>query len=193
MSMIVSIVEGHGEIKTVPLLVRRIAQDMNLFVHAPQAMRLSRGKMKNDLPRMLALARAEIKQADEQGGVLIVLDADDDCPAKLGIELKAKAQVAFADLPAVIAVANKEFEAWYLAAALSLRGQRGLPINLEPPTNPETIRNAKGWLAERMAQGYTETLDQVALAAKIDFSQAENAPSFRRFRQRVAELLVQLS
>jgi hypothetical protein len=193
MTMIVSIVEGHGEVKTVPLLVRRIAAEMAIPVYAPRAMRLPKGKMKNELPRMLALARAEVKQAEQNGGVLIVLDADDDCPAKLGVELRSKAQAAFADLPVVVGVANKEFEAWYLAAAVSLRGQRGLPNNLEPPLHPETIRNAKGWLAARMAQGYTETLDQEALAAKMDFTQAEIAPSFRRFRQRVSDLIVHLN
>ena len=40
-------------------------------------------------------------------------------------------------------LAKKEFEAWFLAAAESLRGQQGLPLDLTSPHYPENIRGAK--------------------------------------------------
>jgi hypothetical protein len=77
------------------------------------------------------------------------------------------------DLPVFVILAQREFECWFLAAAESIRGKRGLPADLAPPQDPEAVREAKGWLRDRM-QGrvYSETIDQPALAAVFDLNQA---------------------
>ncbi|MGN9894906.1 hypothetical protein [Micromonospora sp. L31] len=79
------------------------------------------------------------------------LDADDHCPADLGPRLLHRAQAARPDVKVCVVLANREFEAWFLAAAKSLGGLRGLPDVLEPPAYPEAKRDAMGWLSERMA------------------------------------------
>ena len=71
-------VEGHGEVSALPVLVRRIAAELSQSgVVVPKPHRLPRGKMlKAD-----GLWRAVQLQADragENGGVLVVTDADDD-------------------------------------------------------------------------------------------------------------------
>ena len=74
---------------------------------------------------------------------------------------------------------QREFEGWFLAAAQSIRGRRGLPVDLARPEDPEEIRGAKGWLRERMhGRVYSETIDQPALAAIFDLNQARSARSF---------------
>jgi hypothetical protein len=74
---------------------------------------------------------------------------------------------------------RREFEAWFLAAAESLRGHRGLPLNLVPPQYPEEVRGAKEWLRARMqGRTYSPTIDQPALAPNMDLNQGRSAASF---------------
>lgn len=123
------------------------------------------------------------------GAVLILLDGDDDCPAELGPQLAQRVAEVRNDLPSAVVLAKREFEAWYLAAAESLRGLRGLYADLQPPPDPEAVRGAKEWLAERMTGGYSETLDQPALAAQFDLDLARRAPSFDKCYREVVRLL----
>ena len=183
---IVSIVEGYGEIQAVPLLIRRVAQEYatDVSIDASQPIRIPRSKItkQDELERAVTLAAFRVGKS---GGLLLILDADDDCPASLGPQLLARAKGAVRGRVGVsVVLAKSEFEAWFLAAAKSLRGKRGLPPDLEPPTQPEAIRNAKGWLSDRMGQGssYSEVLDQPALAAMMDLTEArDGSPSFDKF------------
>ena len=151
------------------------------------------------VPRTRILKPGELERAVElaarrvgrRGGVLIVLDSDDECPAILGPVLLQRATGIRPDLPIRLVLAKREFEAWFLAAAESLRSRRGLAPNLERPENPESIRGAKEWLTVRMSgeRHYVETLDQPALAAVMDFSQARRADSFDKLFRDVSWLL----
>jgi hypothetical protein len=87
--------------------------------------------------------------------------------------LLKRAIITRGDLPIAVILAKMEFEAWFLAAAESLRGQCGLPDNLEPPPDPEAIRGTKEWLSNRMLPGrsYVETTDQPAFTEIFDMSQ----------------------
>ena len=75
----------------------------------------------------------------EGGGILVILDSDDDCPARLAPDLLARTRAARPDLPSAVVLANREFESWFLAAAQSLRGRRGFREDLEPPADPEAM------------------------------------------------------
>ena len=80
----------------------------------------------------------------------------------------------------------------FLAAARSLRGCRRLAEDLEPPPDPEAVRGAKEWLRRHQPQQfpYSERVDQPALTARIDLTQArEMSPSFDRCYRHVARLL----
>jgi len=131
---IVCIVEGHGECESVPILIRRIANrfDPGLDVQLPHPIRIPKSKLlrPGELEKAVRLAAARSK-AD--GGILVILDSDDDCPATLAPDLLARMRAKRGDLPSAIVLANKEFESWFLASAQSLRGYRGLPEDLEPP------------------------------------------------------------
>lgn len=120
------------------------------------------------------------EQGGPRTGVLVLLDADDDCPAELAPALLARARDARKDRPASVVLAKREFEAWFLAAAPSLRGRRGLAADLALPPDPELPRDCKGWLSRHRSdgRGYKPTADQAALAAAVDLRLARtNSPS----------------
>ena len=125
------------------------------------------------------------------GAVLIVLDSDDDCPATLAAELLARARHTVRHLPISVVLPKREFEAWFLAAAESLRGVRGLSEELAGPPDPEAVRGAKEWLSDRMVTGrkYRETLDQAALTARFDMAAARRADSFDKLCREVRRLI----
>jgi len=125
------------------------------------------------------------------GGVFVLIDADDDCPAELGPRLLARARAARPDRKIAIVLAKREFEAWFLAAASSLAGRRGLPDEFESPLDPETVRDAKGKLGTRNPhRPYRATSDQAAFAALFDMKVArEKSPSFDKFWREADRLI----
>jgi hypothetical protein len=188
---IVCIVEGHGECESVPILIRRIANrfDPGLDVRIPHPIRIPRSKLlkPRELERAVQLAAA---RAQPGGGILVILDSDDDCPATLAPDLLRRMRAARSDLPSAIVLANREFESWFLAAARSLRGQKGLPEDIESPERPEAIRGAKEWLSQRMGTGaYSASVDQASLTAVFDLEPARRAPSFDKCYREVIHLL----
>jgi hypothetical protein len=186
------VVEGHGEVKAAPVLFRRIANDIdsNVNLEVLPPIRKPRGSLVNkpdELERAVELAALK---ARPRGGVFVLLDSDDDCPAELAPRLLVRAESAGMGLPVSIILPQREFEGWFLAAAVSIRGKRGLPPDLAPPQNPEEIRGAKGWLRERMrGRVYSETIDQPALAAIFDLNQARVAKSFDKCYRELRNLI----
>ncbi|MDR3700493.1 MAG: DUF4276 family protein [Candidatus Sulfopaludibacter sp.] len=175
------VVEGHGDFKAAPILFRRIGYhiDPTVPLDVQQPIRRPRSSLvrtAGDLERAVELAALK---ARPRGGVFVLFDSDDDCPAELAPRLLDRAAPAGMGLPVFVILPQREFEGWFLAAAGSIRGKRGLPADLAPPQNPEEIRGAKGWLRARMhGHGYSETIDQPALAAIFDLNQARTAKSF---------------
>ena len=187
------VVEGHGETEAVPVLIRRIAEclDPALTVHIPHPVRIPRSRLlkQAELERAVELAARSI---GGHGAILVMMDSDDDCPALLGPRLAGWAQSRRRDIPVAVVLAKREYEAWLLSAAHSLRGHRGLPRDLEPPPDPESLRGAKERLSRSMPNGvYSETLDQAALTAVFDLEEARRAESFDKCYREVFRLLDQ--
>ena len=189
------IVEGKGEVDAVPILIRRVASNLypELGVDTPHPIRISRSKVvkEGELEQVVELAARNIRG---QGAIFILLDSDDDCPARLGPELLCRALEARSDLPIAVVLAKYEFEAWFLAAAESLRGQRGLRNDLQSPNNPEAISGAKEWLSQRMegTGAYSPTVDQPGLTARFDLNQARYTDSFDKCYRDIVRLLDEL-
>src|SRR5262249_27090498 len=142
------IVEGHGEVEAAPALIRRVATAI-VPSSSPEILpplRINKTKLKQpgELERAVELMARKV---GSNGRILVLFDADDDCRATLGPELLERARAKRANLPIGVVIAKREFEGWFIASARALRGRRELPADLEPPPNPETIRDAKGWLS----------------------------------------------
>lgn len=184
------VVEGHGEVEAVPVLLRRMISWMapGVAIEIPRPYRVKRQQIvkEGELEKVVRFMGAK---AGGGGGVLVVLDADDDCAATLGPALLRRAQVAFPGGNMGLVLAEREFESWFLAGATSLRGHRSLPYDLAAPVDPERIRGAKEWLADKMPFGYSETLDQSAFAAVVDLGMARRALSFDKLVRDLSRLL----
>lgn len=185
MTRVSCIVEGHGEVIAVPILLRRIAQwrSPQEYVDVPPPIRVHRDRFLNraeEFSRHLQLASAK---CGDDGWILILLDADDDCPATLGREILERARQVVQHKPVSVVLAKREYEAWMIGAAESLDGCRGLTISdADLQIDAESPRDAKGWLRERkLDRAYGETTDQAAFSAVMDLTQAhDRCRSFRK-------------
>lgn len=193
MLRIASIVEGHGEVQAVPLLIRRVARVSapTASVEALRPIRVPRTKLlrPGEIERAIDLAAL---QAGAEGRILVLIDAEKDCPRELAPRLLHRATRHRPDRMIRLVLAKREYESWFLAAAESLRGARGLPHDLKAPPEPEEVRNAKGWLSARLAAGrsYRETVDQPALTQRFDVELARSASSFDKFWRDLESLLL---
>lgn len=191
---IACVVEGDGEVAALPILLRRMAmwRSAHIFPDVSPPIRVHRDRFLNreeEFRRHLLLAAAKCGQ---DGWILVLLDADDDCPAVLGANILQRAQDIVPHRRVSVVLANREFEAWFIAAAPSLNGHRGFIFDPQDRTDPESPRDAKGWVRERMgSRSYGETTDQPAFTARIDLQQTyTRSRSFRKlcseWDQRVA-------
>ncbi len=193
---IACIVEGQADELALPILVRRIAADLdpNTYVDVKVTKRIPRGALvqPDGIERAVELSARMIGRG---GAIVVLADADDDCPAALGPQLRDRAQQVRPDRPISVVLAKRECEAWFLAAAASLAGKRGLPDDLQSPPDPESIRGAKEWLGRHMPYGrkYSQTTDQPALTALFDLEQARSADSFDKCYREVAQLIAALT
>lgn len=190
--VIASVVEGHGEVTALPKLLWRLTDRLGVVsrLSIPEPRRVPKDQLLRSGGVELAITKAA-PLVTGPGGVLVLIDADAQCPAELGPPLQARAQAARPDKRIGVVLAKCEFEAWFLAAGPSLDGWQGLPP-LERPADPEAGRGAKAriesWM--RPIQAYNPRRDQAALTAVFDLDQArEHSPSFDKLWREVAHLL----
>lgn len=181
---IAPIVEGHGEVQALPLLLRRVAAEAKPSVELElnPALRVKPGSFfqdENYFRKYVELAARKAK-AHPGGHVLILLDCEDECPGQLGPHILKRAQDCRSDVEFIVTLAKREYETWFLAAAQSLRGVCGLPMDISPPDKPESIRDAKGWLSQKMGITYNEPEHQPRMTSCFDFKTAATVHSFHR-------------
>ena len=182
---IACIVEGQGEVKALPVLLKRLhtwkTSDLSYpIIEEPIRVKRDRFINKDDeFKRYLQLAAAK---CGNEGWILILLDADDDCPADLGATILQRATQYIPYRPISVVLANMEFEAWFIASAESLNGKHGFVFNPKEVIEAERVRNAKGWIKSHMStNSYGETTEQPAFVREMSLQQAfSNSRSFRK-------------
>jgi hypothetical protein len=184
--MIQPIVEGHGEVQAVPVLLRQLAALMAIaYVDIGRPIRRTRAELvaRDRLAQAIELARLHPRCS----AIFILFDADDDCPKTLAPQIQTWASELAREIPAAVVMANREYEAWFLHSLASLPRLR----DASPcPGDPERIRDAKGALGERMRHGYSETADQARLTNATDWaSVCKQSRSARKLIKEVRGLL----
>jgi hypothetical protein len=181
---IVSIVEGDGEVKALPVLLRRLhpwlAPEAVVELANPIRVRKDRFLNKEDeFSRMVTLAR---NMAGEAGACLILLDADDDCPKALAGDIQARARQILGSRKLAVVIANREYEAWFIAGATSIAAHRKVSLAGVQLPPAESRRDAKGWVRAHLCHGlYGEITDQAKMTATMDLDAAHaGSRSFRK-------------
>ena len=185
MIRIASIVEGDGEVQALPVLLRRLNswRTPHAQVNILQPIRVYKDRFLNrdeEFSRHVHLASLKCGDA---GWILVLIDADDDCPADKGAQILQRAQALVPHRQVAVVLANREYEAWFVASAQSLDGKRGFIFQTQDAdVDAEAPRDAKAWLNKRISQGiYRETTDQAAFSASMDLDRAHTrSRSFRK-------------
>ena len=182
----------RGEISAVPVLLRRLCHDeaQAWGVEITRPHRRPRSQLVKQDAFQKAVRVAGL--ASGTVGILVLFDADDDCPAELAPKLGRWAHDVADGRPCPIVMANREYEAWFLSSIESLRGRRGIREDAASFPEPEGPRDAKGRLERCMDRGasYSPTLDQAALTAGLDFASAyRGCRSFRKLVSVIGTLL----
>lgn len=194
---IVPIVEGDGEVTAVPVLLHRLLRDSNelgLQIAAPKNAHGS-GNLTKDggVERFVRYAWIEPGCA----AVIIIIDGDAaDCAMTLGKSLAERIRKLRGPKPVAVVVANREYEAWFLASLPSMAGKQiaealTLPEHLLLNVHPEKMRNVKGWITRQLPSGksYKETEHQASMTRLIDLGLARaSSRSFRRIYNAIAQL-----
>lgn len=195
---IAPIVEGHGEVIAIRCLLDRIWREIvgGEYVEVLQPVRLPRSKLLttdsargikipnvDEIERAVTFAAAKLhhrRDAPMSDLVLLLLDADTDCPKDLAPNLLKTVRKAAGTQDATIALANVEYETWFVGAAGSLKGHLRLEAGDADVTDPEQRRYGKGWIKQRFTgTKYSETVDQVRLTARMDLEACRaRCPSF---------------
>jgi hypothetical protein len=183
MISVVSIVEGDGEVAALPVLLRRLGEwltpDAMVNIGRPIRVRREQFLNREDIFRKQLTVAANM--CPDPGWILIALDADDDCARDLAETIRDKAKLVVPGRNVSVVLANREYEAWFIAAANSLDGKRGFFCPDVVPA-AESIRGAKQWISKQIRQGaYHEVVDQPAFSAHMNLQQAyDNSRSFRK-------------
>lgn len=188
---------GHGERDSLPILVRRVAGEIDPFLAVKIINRRRIPESKRATGDLDAAVERAARLLGNKGGILIVMDSDWEgaCPAKDGPALNARVQGVRPEMPVALVLAHQEYEAWFIAAAVSLREKRCLDPNLQPASDPEGIRDAKGWLSQHMprTRPYAPVTDQPALTNEFDMAVARRgSPSFDKCYREITKMIRKL-
>ena len=192
---IISIVEGDGDLYALPELLRRILWErlcrFDITARRP--------KVANGKPDLLKRFERFLEYALLGGcdAILVLVDADEECPFQHAPNLAARAAALNLNVPVAIVYANSEYETWFICSlseftGAPIRERLGIPESVNAPQNVENIRAAKGWLEQHMPndRGYKETEDQAPLTHHINLDLTHNiSRSFRRLCHAVDELV----
>lgn len=198
MTLIVApIVEGHTEQQCLERLLHRIWGEL---LGATQRLQILSPPSRGHRDRLVAESGADLAektreavlklesathdQSDTTGLLLVLLDADHDCPAALAPRLlKAVRALAPADIHVACVLPKKEFENWIVAGASSLTGVNGLPTTLPAVRASEDIKGSN-WIEKQLRivarnRRYKKTVDPIEVIRRMNLSDARaNSPSF---------------
>ena len=185
---IAPVVEGHGDVAAARILLQRVWAELlgGDYAEVLQPFRIRRDRVNRQDEMDSAIGTAALKLAAARGDfdrkmILVLFDADDDCPAVVGPAVLQLALTARSDVDVACVVANVNFESWFVAAAGSLARFLDPAAAGAAPAEPERARAGKGWIKDHFtaAPRYSETADQPRLTSAMDLRQCRSrCPSF---------------
>lgn len=176
------IVEGHGEVEALPVLLRKIFVEINPskvpVMSRNTTLRVPKGSILKEGGVEKAI-RTAIIRSPSIAAVLVLIDSDGGCPAQLGPQLLARLQACCNHLHTSAVIAHREYETWFIHAISSFSTHKDFVNGIAFPSDPESIQDAKKWIARQKNDGtYSEVLDQPRYSSIIDLNLARNSDSF---------------
>lgn len=206
------IIEGHGEVEAVGVLLRRVAAEMaSATIQVVKPFRLPKGKLLpgktgarrvdgQELRRALDTASTLLKYADSSARkfAMLICDADEDLACEIAPRILAEARVVRADLDLACVIANREYETWFIAAAESLAKhlavRPGDEAIMSDPEGRQSHTGARGekWVSDRFrGPSYQKTVDQAKLTGAMDLTLCRaRSPSFDKLCREVQRRVV---
>jgi len=188
------IIEGHGEQEALRVLITTIlaATQSDVYPLIVTPYRVPWGTLVNVAGGLERYAAMGVRDGGPNTRLIVVLDADDRCPAELGPQLLQRIIARFPNNPASVSVTDREYESWFIASSESIAQHDGSQSIFQVPADIEEIRGAKQWLARNvLGRSYKETVDQASFSSAMDVSLArQRSQSFDRFCREVRRLLV---
>ena len=195
MLTIVPVVEGDGDADALPeLLVRILREKYNRYdvVVLQGKTKVVKTNGRQTLEKKLGKFLAHAQNKPKCGGILVLVDADRDCPVTLAQQLSQRCVQFGTKCPVQIVCAHRSYETWFLASLNTLKGRHGIPNSAVLLDDPEDVLNPKQWLGDQMPSGqaYKETIHQASLSRVIDLELAcRNSRSFRRLCHALEQLV----
>lgn len=170
MKKLVCVVEGRGDELALPNLCSRVRDYVEAWswIVDPNPVRQPRSRLVDEsrpsphrTARADGIARAvELALQRPADGVVILCDADDDCPAVWGPSSRRLVEARCRGDSVMI---EREYEAWLLYAfSEALLRQHDI-------TSPESVRDAKGRL-RRLVSGYKPTSHQLEITRSVEIA-----------------------
>ena len=125
-------------------------------------------------------------------GILVLVDADSDCPLHLAQQLRERCEANGILVPVEIVCAKHEYETWFLASLSTIREVAGISSDVLAPSPVESQGSPKGWIGRQMPSGrsYKPTIHQLLFSNLVDLELAyKNSRSFRRLCHALEQLL----
>lgn len=187
------VVEGHGEVTSLPVLIPRLvrAVNPNIVPVVPRPVRVKRDRFVSDDTEFERNVLLASESARDRNPILILLDSEGDCPARLGPSLLDKARSICPGRPVGCVIAHQEYEAWFLASPQCIRDHFELAVTPTLLDDPESRRGVKEWIEGHLGRGekYRETIDQQELTRLIDIEKTRSIPSFDKLYREVVRLI----
>jgi hypothetical protein len=197
MRRLVCVIEGHGERDAAPVLCNRVMRGLlhvNDWYVDEDPVRHPRSLLVDEkgaaprrppnldprgLPRALALAAAR-----DPAAILVLCDADDDCPVTWGPAVPSTVLAKRGPIPARGVMACREYESWLLWAFPAAEQERAKAVN--PESAPRDAKKA----LEKLVPGYTPPTHQLEQTRRLDLAAVwALSDSFDKFVRSIAVLL----
>ncbi|MGL6074775.1 MAG: hypothetical protein ACRC8S_11495 [Fimbriiglobus sp.] len=194
------IVEGETEARCIERLLHRIWSESLQCPFRLQVLRAipePRNRLLNEtLKQHVEIACARLKEKvdhlpQSKGLVLILFDADDDCPVDIvKIHKSTISSTLFGSISDSLIIANKMFENWLIAGCSGYLGRFGMP-SVDPGIQDAETRKGYSWMRELLSdraanKPYRKIVDGIDLTKSFDI--AEASLKSRSFRKLLSDL-----
>lgn len=176
------VVEGQGEDRCIRGLLQRIWSEIvgGEYIHVEKPSRHPGSwlKLEDGLRAAVRKALGKLSVPREPHDpclVLVLVDADGDCPSIRGPQLLSWAKEVDRRIDTACVVVNVEYETWFVAAAESLQDYLELRESESIPDDPEGQGCKTHWIEQRFRdraghREYQKARDQPRMTAAMDLA-----------------------